>query len=332
MTSGSEVTNTIPLLFSPRFLTVTQKSSLVFGFRGSVPSFVSTRRKRTKHGCTNSQVLPASTGSRCARMRGPVAASELVADATTASAIAYLRGSRAGGRGGVCTMNDLFVLLGRQVQFIRKQEGYRLFMALPALVDFVQREPRLRCLADSVLREFEEAVEGYRDADKRCTAEVLSLFETNAAWIGPIYAKIAGKGGDDVLASPRSRLRECVSRSGFHDGAPLEFRKAGRALPSGTNPAPVTVPTTGMPSTIQAWPRPPHSSPVSARLDRHQSQCTDGTAPIGRRHRPGSGKRMTIAAIPTAGITAERTVVHHGTLRTWNRYRVTVHACGRLHG
>jgi hypothetical protein len=122
-------------------------------------------------------------------------------------------------------MNDLFLLLERQVQFVRKQESYRLFMALPALVDFVQREPRLRCIADSVAREFEEAVAIYRDADKRCSAEVLDLFERNAAWTGPIYAQIAGKNVDDSLNLPRERLSVYAKRSGVHDGDPLKFRK-----------------------------------------------------------------------------------------------------------
>jgi len=123
-------------------------------------------------------------------------------------------------------MNDLFLLLERQVQFVRHQDGHRLFLALPALVDFVQREPRLRCIADSVVREFDAAVASYRDADKRCTADVLDLFEANAAWSGPIYAQLAGKKVDNPLSFPRERLREFAKRSGVHEGDPLQFRKA----------------------------------------------------------------------------------------------------------
>lgn len=123
-------------------------------------------------------------------------------------------------------MNDLFLLLERQVQFVRKQEGHRLLMALPALVDFVQREPRLRRIADAVVREFDEAVAGYQDADKRCTADVLELFEKNATWTGPIYAHLGEMAVEDPLSVPRDHLLKCAKESGSQVGDPLHFIKA----------------------------------------------------------------------------------------------------------
>ncbi|MGC9985795.1 MAG: hypothetical protein ABSF35_19490 [Polyangia bacterium] len=126
-------------------------------------------------------------------------------------------------------MNDLFSLLERQIQFIRKQPDHRLFLALPGLVDFVQREPRLRAIADSIALEFESALAKYSEVDRCHANEVLTLFEGNAEWTSKIYGESArkvGKEADDRLKMPREQLTKFAREGGRCDASPLLFRRA----------------------------------------------------------------------------------------------------------
>src|SRR6478609_5345018 len=93
-------------------------------------------------------------------------------------------------------MTDLEVLVARQVAYVERQPGERLLLALPRFVQFINEDARLHAIVDDIVLAYREAIEAFREFDRRQAEKIASTWRSHGGWLPTAWdgkLKVAGK-------------------------------------------------------------------------------------------------------------------------------------------
>src|SRR6185369_4718974 len=118
-------------------------------------------------------------------------------------------------------MIDLDTLVDRQINYAMRQQGERLLLVLPRVVQFMTEEPRLRAILEDIEREYEEAIESFRALDRKHAEAIAELWRAKAEWMLQAWnARAAAAGENDVwmkAGGTPSSLPEFLTGAGVFD-------------------------------------------------------------------------------------------------------------------
>jgi hypothetical protein len=120
-------------------------------------------------------------------------------------------------------MNELIELFQRQVDFVLRQHGQRLLLALPRLITFAGEEPRISAICADLLLEFKRETEALADAERAHAEEIRVAWARDGDWFTELWVDEGRKHPgnpafhEEAFGGDPKKLTAMLERAGRYD-------------------------------------------------------------------------------------------------------------------